>query len=86
MNDISFYLNIGGLSLNIVGVILLFYTGLPAKAYDDAQYVGGEETQALKWVRYISRIALILLVVGSILQIASAVVSHTGSIMKSNKT
>ncbi|MDE0624997.1 MAG: hypothetical protein OXH99_01230 [Bryobacterales bacterium] len=70
------WVNSIGLGLDIAGVVLLFFFGLPAEvSRSGALYLswGANEEEARKGRRYerISRFALVLLVVGFALQIAS---------------
>lgn len=71
----SYCLNIIGLSLDIVGVILLFFFGLPPSISRDGtnfiilEQKDEKEAKRAKIYDFLSRIALILLVVGFFLQI-----------------
>ncbi len=67
--ECSNILNLIGLTLNGIGVVILFYTGLPAKAYDAAQYIETENTPDLIRTKSLSKFALALILLGIIFQI-----------------
>ena len=69
-------LNSIGLAMDIAGVILLYFFGLSKNiTREGAQYIywGGDEEEQQQWIRYrfLSRVGLILLVIGFSLQIVS---------------
>ena len=72
------WLSIGGLILDIVGVILLFFYGPPPPVIGGkpVAVVGSDgnlqTSQASRWHIWIGRIALVLIVLGFVLQIFAA--------------
>ena len=73
MECLKNYFILSGLIVNITGVVILFFTGLPPRAYENAQYVETEQSSCMKRCKFLSRIALCLLVLGSLLQILGVI-------------
>ncbi len=71
-------LSVIGLSLDIIGVVFLFFYGLPLRG---ASYAVSEEYQRKKPFRKVmSYIGLSLLVIGFILQLISSIISYCQAI------
>ena len=78
-------INSAGLFLDIVGIILLFFFGMPSRVNEGPPVLSfGEDLDSTKqrekqWKQYqlVSRFALVLLILGFALQIVS---NHTGFI------
>lgn len=78
----SYYLNLVGLSLDFIGVIGLFIYGIPPEVSKDGQmffvFEQSDQNEAKKYIKYRirSKIAIIVVGLGFILQILSAIMRH----------
>lgn len=70
-------INSFGLLLDILGVVLLFFFGVPSRAgLDGVLTLNRGSGKDYKWARALSRCGLLLLIAGFLLQIAS---NHVGA-------
>ncbi|MCW3082950.1 MAG: hypothetical protein JWP12_316 [Bacteroidetes bacterium] len=72
-----YLINVIGLCFDLIGVLILFKYGLPADVSRDGiqsmNMAGADPDEAKKWKKYniLSRIALLFLICGGVLQIIS---------------